>query len=1025
MRITDGAQHRRDASRYCMPPCLSPPLLDDVLSRLSSFQPRPLVLALAFGLLACNAHAQSTTGALGGLAPEGATSVLVRSDTGLSREVPVDARGRYQVPQLPLGTYTITARRDGVEVDARRGVALTVGATTDVSFAAATRLDGVNVTADRGAATIDVSSVDSRTVITAEQLKRLPLGRSAEAIAQLAPGVVVNRGNGSYAGPTGQQLVSFGGSSAAENAYYINGFNTTDPLRGLGGLTLPYGTIDQLEVYTGGYSAKYGRSDGGVINAVGKRGTNEWRFGGQATWEPASTRASQRDVDYPGNGELYRPDSENSSWVSTQSVYAGGPLIEDRLFFFGSYELHRQEGSKVNSVEDTNPYYDYANRRPSWYAKVDWNITDDHLLEVTGASSRYITRGDYANYDYDERRIGSARGKANTLKTGGDLWTAKYTGYLTDRLTLSAQYGEQRTDDYQGAPGYDGTYTYLAGTSFQNPALTGGSPITNPQTTSSLVDEGRGNRTDNLRFDLNYVIGEHSITVGIDNQNARALNRGSITSGDGYYWTYGQSNPNVPINTGLDVPATGGFANGAQGYYVTRNISSSLASVRSAQRAQYVEDNWQVTDTLLLSLGLRLDQFTNYNRDGDAYIKQTSGQWAPRLGFSWDVDGDGRFKVFGNAGRYYLALPLNPAFNAAGASLSTSTYYTYGGIDGNGYPTDLTQISDAVSANNYYGILPDPRTVATRGIEPSYQDEFILGFTRALGNDWVYGAKATYRVLRSGVDDYCDIDAVLAKAGALGYDVTDDSNPVSCWLINPGRANTFTLVDTAGNYVGVPLSNAELGFPAFKRNYYALNLGLEHPFDERWYGRFDYTWSRSYGTTEGQLLSGIGQTAVSTTQAWDSAALMEHTNGPQSNDQTHQFKFYGYYQITPEWQASANLQVISGTPFSALGSYGPEFADPAGYGIAYHYYQGRPAPPGSQGRLPWLKQLDLGIGWRPAFADHKLGFNVDVFNVFNSQVALWRNPYSELKPGQPNPLYGASSVRQAPRSLRLSVSYDY
>lgn len=77
--------------------------------------------------------------------------------------------------------------------------------------------------------------------------------------------------------------MSFGGSSAAENAYYINGFNSTDPLGGPGGLTLPYGSIDQQEIYTGGYSAKYGRSDGGVINAVGKRGTNEWRFGGQIT----------------------------------------------------------------------------------------------------------------------------------------------------------------------------------------------------------------------------------------------------------------------------------------------------------------------------------------------------------------------------------------------------------------------------------------------------------------------------------------------------------------------------------------------------------------------------------------------------------------------------------------------------------------------------------------------------------------------------------------------------------------------
>jgi len=992
----------------------------------SSLRPRLLALAVLLATASPTLHAQSTTGAIAGQAPPSAQRIFVRSDTGLTREVTVDARGRYTIGQLPLGRYSVEARdADGKVLQTRQDVALTVGTSTEVSFGDVTRLDGIQVSADRAAAAIDVSSVDSRTVITAEQLQRLPLGRSAEAIAQLAPGVIGNSGNGTYAGPTGAQLVSFGGSSAAENAYYINGFNSTDPLRGLGGLTLPYGSIDQQEIYTGGYSAKYGRSDGGVINAVGKRGTNQWHFGGQATWEPASTRADKDDVRYPGDGALYAPESKDREWVSTQSIYAGGPLIEDRLFFFGSYELERREGTDVKNVEATNSYSRYEYERPRWYAKVDWNITDNHLLELTGASSRNVYRGDIFAYDYDTLTRGAQRGNEDTTKTGGGLWTAKYTGYLTDRLTVSAQYGEMRTDDYIGNPAYDGSLTYLNSPNLQNPALTGGTPITNAQTTSLLVNPDRGNRSNNLRLDANYVWGDHSITLGIDNQNARALNRGSVASADGYYWIYGQSNPNVPINTGLGVPATGGIRNGEDGYYVRQYVYSALASVRASQRAQYIEDNWQVTDRLLLNLGLRLDQFTNFNRDGDAYIKQTSGQWAPRLGFSWDVDGDGRFKVFGNVGRYYLALPLNPAFNAAGATLATSTYYTYGGIDSNGYPTDLTRFSDPVSANNNYGLLPDAKTVATSGIEPSYQDEFILGFSKALGQDWVYGAKATYRVLRSGVDDYCDIDAVLGKASSLGYNVTKDSNPVSCWLINPGRGNTFNLVDTGGNYVTVPLSNAEMGFPQFKRNYYAVNLSLEHPFDGRWYARGDYTWSRSYGTTEGQLLSGIGQTAVSTTQAWDYAQLMEHTNGPQSNDHTHQFKLHGYYQLTPEWLVSANLKVLSGSPFSALGSYGPDFEDPSGYGIAYHFYNGQPAPPGSQGRLPWLKQLDLGVSYRPAVADGRLGFNLDVFNVFNNQVALWKSPYAELDPGQPDPLYGAATVRQAPRSLRVSVSYDY
>ncbi|PWF66095.1 TonB-dependent receptor, partial [Vibrio sp. T9] len=120
---------------------------------------------------------------------------------------------------------------------------------------------------------------------------------------------------------------------------------------------------------------------------------------------------------------------------------------------------------------------------------------------------------------------------------------------------------------------------------------------------------------------------------------------------DGYYWSYGRADPNTPISTGLGVPATGGIVNGQDGYYAIRHVTSSLASVRSSQRAQYIEDKWQVDDRWLLSLGLRNDQFENYNRDGDAYVTQHRPQWAPRLGFSWDVNGDASFKVYGNAGR--------------------------------------------------------------------------------------------------------------------------------------------------------------------------------------------------------------------------------------------------------------------------------------------------------------------------------------------------------------------------------------
>jgi len=993
--------------------------------------PHPLAKALItlLALSAAPAFAQSTTGSIFGQAPANSgESVQIKSSTGIARTVSIDSRGRYSATELPLGTYTVSLLRDGKVVDTRGDISLRVGAGTEVSFepVAAKDLGAVSVSAST-TPPIDVTTVDSRTVITADELARLPLGRSAEAIALLAPGVAGN--SGGYTGPTGQSLVTFGGSAASENAYYINGFNTTEPQRGLGGLTLPYGAIEQQEIYTGGYSAQYGRSDGGVINMVGKRGTNEWHFGGQVLWQPAFAQADANDTYYtnglppsPVAGGLYDPNSRNRQWTTTYDAYLGGPLIKDKLFLFLAAEASKQEGNTVNNVSSAKPYVNYTYKTPKWYAKLDWNITDSNILEITGASSKRETSGSIYGYNYATLSRGNFVNLDENTKTGGDLYTAKFTSYLTDSLTFSAMYGKMKTMNYDVPGNYDGSLTYLTDIQNQNPAYIGGSPIGNTQVTQSLYSPNRHNTTNNLRIDLTYQLGSHTISAGIDNQNSRAIDQGSENSGPGYYWDYGYTTtPNIALIPNLGVGAPANYPNGATGYYAIQNVNSSIASVRSAQRAQYIEDKWQVTDRWLLSLGLRNDQFTDYNAHGDAYIRQRSAQWAPRLGFSWDVNGDSSLKLYGNAGRYYLGLPLNPALNAAGAYVSTQQYFTYGGIAADGTPTNLVAFSNPVSGNNTYGILPDPKTVTAQNIRPEYQDEFILGFTKTLGTNWVYGAKLTQRILRNAIDDYCDVPTIENKAAALGYTVNATN---SCYLINPGRANTFTVIDDTGAYRSVPLTNAEMNFPPLKRKYYALETFLEHPFDGHWYGKIDYVFSRSYGDTEGQLRSDIRQTAASTSIDWDFPSVMSNSNGAQSNDHTHQIKLLGYYQFNPEWLVSGNLSLVSGNPRNCLGYYGPNQTDPNDYGSSYHWCGGQPSPPGTH-RLPWNKQLDLGASYRPAFADHKLGFSLNVFNVFNSQAILNAYPYYQISPGTPDPLYGSAVVRQQPRYVRLSATYDY
>jgi outer membrane receptor for ferrienterochelin and colicin len=1000
--------------------------------------------ALALAVCTClggvsSVYAQSTTGAINGSVPAGGNeTIVIESGTGFRREVPVDERGRYSIAQLPLGTYTVSLLRDGTTVDTRRDVALRVGASTDVSFNAppatagsasdATSLQGVTVTGT-ALPNIDVTSVDSRTVITSEQLAKLPLGRTAEAIARLAPGVVNN--GGGFTSDTGRSVASFGGAAANENAYYINGFNTTDPLNAVGGLQLPYGAIDQQEVYTGGYSAQYGRSDGGVISQVGKRGTNEWHFGAQLLWEPAWARASNDDLHYarvPSSapaGNLYQPKSQNDRWTTTVSAYAGGPLIKDKLFFFVAGEFEKQGQRNVNSVGSNTPSSTNDYKSPRWYAKLDWNINDSNILELTSAGDKREGSGTRYNYDYVNLNRTSTIGPVDDTKTGGDLWVAKYTSYITDNLTVSAMYGKMNTKNYDQPGNYDPTLVRVDSSQNQNPALNGGSAIRNNQV-DDISAPGRGNKATNFRFDVAYTLGDHTISVGIDNVKSKAVEFGTHSPGPGYTWNYGQQDdPTQPISDapGINfVPGTAGFANGADGYYVSRNVVNNLVNVRSDQKAQYIEDKWQISDTWLLSLGLRNDQFTDYNQFGQEFITQTKPQWAPRLGASWDVNGDGSFKVFANAGRYYLGLPLNPATGAAAGYTSTQQYYTYSGIDSTGAPTGLTQISGPVSANNSYGIPPDPRTVAGKNLKAEHQDEFILGFDKSFGDHWVYGAKATQRILRSAIDDFCDVALVTDKAEALGYTVGSTN---SCYLVNGGASNTFTLLDPNGNAFEVPLSRKEIGFPALKRRYYSLETFIEHSFDGVWYGKLDYVFSRSYGNTEGQARTDTRQSGAAGSVDWDNKYVMEYSNGPQGNDHTHVVKAYGYWQFLPEWQLSGNLQAISGAPEVCTGYYGPNHTDPVSYGSSYRWCDGQPSPPGSHGRLPWTFQLDLGVTYRPSWGGQKLAFSANVFNVLNQQRATFRSPASEGPANTLNTTYRVPLYTQDPRYGRLAVTYDF
>ncbi|SEO36970.1 Carboxypeptidase regulatory-like domain-containing protein [Luteibacter sp. UNC138MFCol5.1] len=985
-------------------------------------------LALCFASGAVLAQSNASGVVFGRVAQADGSVVHVRNlDTGVTRDITVDADGRYRATSLPVGRYSVSLERGGTVVETRDNVQVNIGGGVDVSFGTsvassteAQNLEGVQVTGTALPA-IDVSSVDSRTVLTAQQLQKIPIARDVTAAALLAPGVVA--GDARYG-----NVASFGGSSASENQYYINGYSVTNALTGLGFVSLPFDAIDQQQIFTGGYGAEYGRSTGGVINIVTKRGGNEWKAGLGLYVTPQGLRQTPRSI-YREDGTLWQNRRRNKSTDVQYTGYISGPLIKDKLFLYAAGDFTRSDSRNTSSIVAPQRTYQEA-KATKWLAKIDWNITDNHLLEVTGFGDKNnVDRSVYA-YDYDVKARGGYIGTDN-LKNfdalagaapGGDVYVGKYTGYITDNLTINALYGHSKTVHERN----------LAYASNANcPWILDNRGLPSEQITGcglvngTVLGKGAEDKTHGWRFDVEYIAGDHDLRAGVDNQTLESYS-GNVYEG-GYRWIYGPAG---------DIPSRGIVRPPGVDYYAQKRLFLTGASVKVEQEAQFIEDKWQITDRWLASIGLRNEQFKNINGDGQTYVKQRH-QLAPRLGLTWDVFGDSTFKIYGNAGRYHLAIPSNVAIRGASASTYYSEYYTYTGVAANGEPTGIQQIGTRAYLNGEDGTPLNPKTIASQGIDAYYQDEYILGFDKAINANWSFGAKATLRKLKSSIDDFCDSRPFEKYAARNGIDLTNASIP-GCYLFNPGKSNTFLVdIDSQGTLVPFALTKDDftspegVAFPDLKRKYYSLELYLEHQLADNWYARVDYTFSRSYGNSEGQLKSDIGQVDPSVTQDWDAPEIMQYSNGPLPNDRTHQLKAYGYWQATPEWLIGANVAMATGRPKNCLGQ---DPVDAIQYGASYFECGFQPAPRGSQGRLPWTWSLDLNAEYRPTWAgaNQPLAFTAAVFNVAGKQRTVAQIDTGELDTvddatGLPavNPDYRRPVAYQSPRYFRLGVRYDF
>jgi len=1000
-------------------------------------------------LLSMNAYAaigEGTGNIVGSLTNTGGANYTVDAvaeATGRSRSVTVGSDGDFRFSQMPTGIYVVTVSRDG-NVVARDSFNVTLNSNTIARFELVDTTGIEEITVTGSMVSYDTYSTDSGVVLNEAELDVMPVARNLTSVALLAPGTIKGdsnwTANGSGSSPG---YASFGGSSVGENSCYINGLEVTNTRQGLGCGELPFEFYDQFQIKTGGYSAQYGRTTGGVINATSKSGTNEWEFGVGVAIEPRSMFEEGKvsrgggglgsGIGGAGTGRVFRNTTQNTEDLVEYWVTAGGPIIRDRLFAYAIVNPRQEESAFQSETSGRNQYappnefrtFDYKMKdNVFWGAKIDWDITDYHRLSVWGYDSQKEGLDWRNEFDAETGTVGAGT-EVFTRFRGSTAESISYTGNFGEAITVSAMYGKVESQ-YTGNPSGDPTLCPVVN---DERSPTPATPITGcgpGGVFGSNFDENT-----QTRFDIEWAIGDHVLRAGYDQQDRDSVNSQSDIGGG--RWTYSTLAPNGVVqgnagpiytnNTGAPVEYT---------QVRVFNNDEFGGKFNSELTAYYIEDEWQLNDNIVLYLGARQDSLTNFGTTGIAFA-DFDQEWAPRLGLSWDPTGSGENKVYGTWGRYYLPMANNTNFRVGSGISDTTTYYTYTGVNAaDGTPTGLVPLGGSLDNNNpVVNSASEPPTkdqFQAQEADAFYKDEFIVGYERYLSNDDSFSVRFINREVGVTLDDYCGF-----------Y-----SNPGYCTMINPGSGGSWS--SEAGGEL-VFYTAEQIGIPKGENTYNALNFEYKHAGDKmEWTA--GYTWSQSIGNFEGAVKSDITQADAGITQDFDFPALMDGAQGYLPNDRRHVFKFYGSYRFTDNLIGGWTSSLSSGRPKSVYGAGYPDTSSDifGSYGDTYYLFTntcnlaggGTGACPadadqadkiyrftgrGNDGRSGWLVSLDASLTYGFEVSNIDMTATLQVFNLLDIQEPLHVNEHAEARrsEGTPNEWFGATYAWQTPRHLRLSL----
>jgi outer membrane receptor for ferrienterochelin and colicin len=649
------------------------------------------------------AQSQASTGQIAGAVTDnqgaaisGATVKATNTQTGLDQTVKSGDDGLYKLVLLPPGIYKVTGEANGFAATTVNNVEVLVGRTIDVKIALGVSgvQEVVNVTS--GAIQVQTTRSEADTVLNQKAIENLPInGRRFQDFITLTPTAQVDPSRGQ---------ISLAGQRGINSNVNVDGVDYNQPFFGgiRGGersnnaFTIPQESIKEFQVVASGYSAEFGRSTGGVVNAVTKSGNNNWHGSGFYVIRPKEVAKSNnffKQVEEDINSKL--PKGSPAVEVTpapTQQQFGGsfgGPIRKDKAFFFVAYEQQRFRNNRQVFFDSLGLTTPAANTQEafSFFQGLQTPFTQTNDAKaVTGRFDYEFNSNHRVNvrYGYSKNEALNANSVGNALfpttisalsNNGTELDSShsvvgQFTSFFTTNMVN--EFRGQWVREERPRPA--NTLQPLLSTA-----------IGNDGTVSFLGQNTEFDRRIQAADSLTWSKGAHTLKFGGE-YNHIFISQLFGFNQEGTFGVSTSASSATNVNTILDILSytpsiTTGIVNRFDSTAVTfsRQIGNLMASYSTDELAFFLQDSWRIRPNFTLNYGLRWEG--QYNPSPEAnnptllnkvqgfvfpsghtadptFINDNTKQFGPRLGFAWDPWNDGKTVIRGYSGIYYARTPL-------------------------------------------------------------------------------------------------------------------------------------------------------------------------------------------------------------------------------------------------------------------------------------------------------------------------------------------------------------------------------